>query len=307
MAATRKNGGMKATALAILNQPSRDTPPHHAGAAAFELVDPNVPHVSVLDLSATRGDGIFEAFSISHGRAHAVDAHLRRFAGSARKLDLPEPDLDAWRSAIEAVVAQLDPETESVVKTVMTRGVEGDPEARPTGWVYAWPSPDHSAARRDGVRVVTLDRGYRHDVETTSPWLLTSAKTLSYAVNKAVVREAARRGADDVIFVSSDGFVLEGPTSSVLFRRGNSLITPGTGLGILDGTTQGDLFGWATTQGMETGFELLTPAQLAETDALWLVSSGRQAAPIREIDGVPHVIDRELTEAMNAFLLSRTQ
>ena len=298
---------MQATALAILNQPSRDTPPHRPDAAAFELVDPNEPHVSILDLAATRGDGIFEAFSISHGRAHAVDAHLRRFAGSARKLDLPAPDLDAWRTAIEAVVAELDPERESVVKTVMTRGIEGDPEARPTGWVYAWPSPDHSAARRDGVRVVTLDRGYRHDVETTSPWLLTGAKTLSYAVNRAVVREAARRGADDVIFVSSDGFVLEGPTSSVLFRRGNSLITPGTGLGILDGTTQGDLFGWAAEHGMETGFELLTPAQLAETDALWLVSSGRQAAPIREIDGVPHVIDRELTDAMNGFLLSRTE
>jgi 4-amino-4-deoxychorismate lyase len=298
---------MPATALAILNRPSLDTPPHRPGETAFELADPDRPHLSILDLAATRGDGIFEAFSVSHGRAHAVEAHLRRFAGSAKKLDLPDPDLDAWRVAIEAVVAELDPAQESVVKTVMTRGIEGDPEARPTGWVYAWPAPDHSTARHDGVRVVTLDRGYRHDVETTSPWLLTGAKTLSYAVNRAVLREAARRGADDVIFVSSDGFVLEGPTSSVVFRRGNTIITPGTGLGILDGTTQGDLFGWATARGMETGFELLTPARLAEADALWLVSSGRQAAPIREIDGVPHAIDREMTNAMNGFLLSRTE
>src|ERR1700753_2603516 len=119
---------MSKTALAILHQPSAEAPPHVAGGAAYELVDPAVPHLSVLDLSATRGDGIFEALSVTDGRAHAVDAHLRRFAGSAHKLDLPAPDLSAWRDAIEAVIATLDEMPEATIKTVMTRGVEGDPE-----------------------------------------------------------------------------------------------------------------------------------------------------------------------------------
>ncbi len=296
---------MSKTALALLNRPSADTPPHNPGAPDYELVDPQVPHLSVLDLAATRGDGIFEALGVTSGHPHSLDAHLRRFASSAAKLDLPAPDEKAWRSAIGAVIAELGDTTDALIKLVMTRGVEGDPEARPTGWVYGWPGADHAAARTNGIAVITLDRGYRHDVEQTSPWLLAGAKTLSYAVNRAVLREAARRGADDVIFVSSDGFVLEGPTSSVLFRRGNTLLTPGTGLGILDGTTQGDLFDWAQSQGMQTGFEQLTPSDLGRTDALWLVSSGRQAAPIRVFDGLPHEIDHELSAAMNAYLLGR--
>jgi len=296
---------MPKSALAILNQPSADVPPHKTGAAAFELVDPAVPHVSVLDLAATRGDGIFEAFSVTAGHAHAVEAHLRRFANSARKLELPVPDANAWRLAIQGVIAELDSVPEATVKTVMTRGIEGDPEARPTGWVYGWPTADHSVARTTGIAVITLDRGYRHDVELTSPWLLAGAKTLSYAINRAVLREAARRGADDVIFVSSDGYVLEGPTSSVLFRRGNSILTPGTGLGILDGTTQGDLFEWALSRGLQTGFEMLTPEELGGADALWLVSSGRQAAPIRAIDGTAREIDAQLTAEMNTYLLNR--
>jgi 4-amino-4-deoxychorismate lyase len=323
MAPHGENGCMSKTALALLNQPSADVPPHRSGAPAFELVDPAVPQVSVLDLAATRGDGIFEALSVNAGRPHAVDAHLRRFAGSAAKLDLPAPDPHAWRAAIDAVIAELDGSAqtagsrgsagsegpagiaEALIKLVMSRGVEGDPEARPTGWVYGWPAPDHTVARTNGIAVVTLDRGYRHDVETSSPWLLAGAKTLSYAVNRAVLREAARRGADDVIFVSSDGFVLEGPTSSVVFRRGNALLTPGTGLGILEGTTQGDLFDWAATRGLQTGFELLTPADLGRADALWLVSSGRQAAPVRAIDGVEHPIDHDLSSEMNEYLLAR--
>jgi 4-amino-4-deoxychorismate lyase len=298
---------MSQTVLALLNRPSLDAPAHNPGGAVFELVDPQLPHVSVLDLAATRGDGIFEALGVTAGKPHAIDAHLRRFASSAAKLDLPAPDEGAWRSAITAVIAELDETPEALVKTVMTRGIEGDPDARPTGWVYAWPAADFTAARSTGIAVVTLDRGLRHDVEQTSPWLLAGAKTLSYAVNRAVQREAARRGADDVIFVSSDGFVLEGPNSTVMFRRGNTLLTPGTGLGILEGTTQGDLFTWATGIGMQTGFELLTPSELVKADALWLVSSGRQAAPIRAIDGIAREIDRELTLQMNAHLLNRKQ
>lgn len=294
---------MPTTALALLNRPSTEAPEHRPGGYAFKLVDPAGQYLSVLDLGVTRGDGIFETISVGNGAPQALEPHLRRFARSAAALGMHEPDLDAWRSAILAVIAQLDPAPEAWVKTVMTRGIEGD--GRPTGWAYASVSGDFTAARTEGIRVVTLDRGYRHDVERTSPWLLTGAKTLSYAVNRSVLREAARRNADDVIFVSSDGYVLEGPTSTVLYRRGNRLLTPGTGLGILEGTTQGSLFELAARRGMRTGFELLTPAELETADAIWLVSSVRHAAPIRELDGAPRSVDAELTAAMNDHLSTR--
>jgi len=288
--------------LALLNQPSATAAPHLEGAEPFAFVDPAQPHVSALDLGATRGDGIFESISVGNGKPQALEHHLRRFVSSAAKLELPVPDVDVWRAAILAAIDELEPGAEAWVKTVYTRGVEGD--GRPTGWVYAAHAPDFARVRVEGVRVVTLDRGYRHDVEQTSPWLLAGAKTLSYAVNRAVAREAARRNADDVIFVSSNGYVLEGPTSTVVFKRGNALLTPGTGLGILDGTTQANVFRFAESLGMTTGFELITPAQLAEADAAWLVSSVRLAAPVRELDGAGFPVEAQLTADINAYLLS---
>jgi 4-amino-4-deoxychorismate lyase len=288
--------------LAILNQPSASASPHTEGAEPFRFADAAEPHLSVLDLGATRGDGIFESISVGNGRAQALEHHLSRFAGSAAKLDLPAPDLDVWRSAILAAIAGLDPAAESWVKTVMTRGIEGD--GRPTGWVYAAHTADFSTVRTEGIRVITLDRGYRHDVEQTSPWLLAGAKSLSYAVNRAVLREAHRRDADDVIFVSSDGFVLEGPTSSVVFRVGDTLYTPGTGLGILDGTTQANVFRFAEGLGLETGFRLITPDELHEADAAWLVSSVRLAAPVRQLDGRQLTVDAAFTAALNDHLLA---
>ena len=84
----------------------------------------------------------------------------------------------------------------------------------------------------------------RHDVAETSPWLLAGAKSLSYAVNRAAQREAARRGAHDVIFVSSDGYALEGPTSNVILLADGVVRTPQTDQGILAGTTQAAVFAY---------------------------------------------------------------
>src|SRR5690625_3744673 len=76
------------------------------------------------------------------------------------------------------------------------------------------------------MKVVTLDRGLASTVVDTSPWLLPGAKTLSYAVNMAATREAVRRGAEDVLFVSTDGYALEGPTSTLLVRQAMSSPPP---------------------------------------------------------------------------------
>lgn len=269
------------------------------------LVPADSPQLEVTDLSATRGDGIFETISLGNGRPQAFEAHLRRFAQSAALLDLPAPDLDAWRAAVLAVAAGLGPVDEGFVKIVLSRGVEG--ADIPTGWAFGAVSPDFTSVRTEGVPLVLLDRGFRHDVAQTSPWLLAGAKTLSYAVNRAAFREAARRGAEDALFISSDGYLLEGPVSTLVLTRGRSMVTPRTDLGILAGTTQADLFRFAGEHGFATSYELLTPDDLTSADAAWLVSSVRHAAPVRAVDGADRAIDRELSDAMNAFLRGRTE
>jgi 4-amino-4-deoxychorismate lyase len=265
--------------------------------------DPDAPHVSVMDLGVTRGDGIFETISVCDGRAQALEAHLDRFARSARLLDLPEPDLGLYRQGILAAIEAHDDLPELYIKTVMTRGIEGS--GVPTGWVYAAAAADFTRERTEGIRVVTLDRGLRHDVAQTSPWLLQGAKTLSYAINRAALREAERRDADDVIFTSSDGFVLEGPTANVILRKGDTLVTPRTDQGILPGTTQASVFEFAQAEGMKTEYAVIPIADLLSADALWLVSSVRQAAPINRLDGVERAIDVELSAQITSYLLGR--
>ncbi|PJJ61449.1 aminodeoxychorismate lyase [Compostimonas suwonensis] len=274
-------------------------------APDFLPADPAEPQLSVLDLGVSRGDGCFESISVVRGHAQALESHLERFAASARRLDLPEPDLDVWRAAVHAVIQAHVPVPELFVKMMLTRGIEG--ANAPTGWVYAETAPDFREARTTGIRVVTLDRGYRHDVNRTSPWLLQGAKTLSYAVNRAAIREAHRRGANDVIFVSSDGIVLEGPTSNLILLDGGRVRTPQTDLGILAGTTQASAFEFFESRGLRTEYATISADELERADAAWLVSSVRQAAPINAIDDRELLVDGPLTEGLNEYLLARQE
>ncbi|MHC2186123.1 aminotransferase class IV [Rathayibacter agropyri] len=284
---------MPADTLVLLDRPSLDADahPHRSG------------DIDVTDLGFTRGDGVFETINLVNGRLQAVNAHLDRFERSARMLELPRPDRAAWLSAIATAVAQHPPVAEAMVKTILTRGVEGD--GRPTGVVFVQTSPDFGPARRDGVRVVLLDRGLRSDVQQTSPWLLAGAKTLSYAVNRAATREAARRGADDAVFVSSDGYLLEGPTSTLVLLTDEELVTPPPSLGLLPGTTQSDLFELAPSLGLRTAVRPLRAPDLDAANAAWLVSSARNAAPIRAVNGVDRPVDRDLSTRINTALLAR--
>jgi len=280
------------------------------------VADASQPQLLVTDLGVTRGDGVFETMLAVGGTVRKMQAHLDRLAGSAAALDLDIPDQDAWRRAIAAAVARHRSENpaadELVLKLVVTRGVEGAPA--PTAWVQA--SPAGAAARRQretGVDVILLDRGYDSDVAERAPWLLLGAKTLSYAVNMAALRHAHKQGADDVIFTSSDGRVLEGPTSTVLLAHVEKsddgttvkrLITPQLDSGILPGTSQGALFAAAKAAGWELGYGPLVPQDLLDADAVWLISSVRLLAPVNRIDGreigTPSV-QKELTTELSGL------
>jgi 4-amino-4-deoxychorismate lyase len=280
-----------------------DSPTEQEIAASIRDDDAAAPALSVLDLGASRGDGIFETLGVIEGRAQGVEEHLARLGRSAVMLDLPEPHIGQWRAAMDRAVASLPSTGQGSLKIVLTRGIEGS--GVPTAWIVARAAASDFAEREDGIRVVTLDRGFPLDVADRAPWLLAGAKTLSYAINMAAIREAKRRGAHDALFVSSDGFALEGSTSSLIVRFGDRIVTPSTDGGILPGTTQAAIYGWLEAEGYRAEYDAIRVEELERADAAWFVSSVRLAAPITAIDDRPLEIDVALTTGMNTMLLAR--
>jgi 4-amino-4-deoxychorismate lyase len=257
-----------------------------------EVHPPGTPLLFADDLAAVRGDGVFETLLVRDGGACLVEAHLGRLSHSAKLLDLAEPDLSAWRHAIDLAARQWATDTadEGAMRLVYSRGRERGSE--PTAYVTVNPIADRiTAARRDGVAAVTLPRELPATGVEAMPWLLAGAKTLSYAINMAALRHAARQGAGDVIFVSSDGYVLEGPRSTVVIAVGGNagdnvcLLTPPPWYPILRGTTQQALFGVARAKGYDCDYRALRASDLFAAQGVWLVSSMTLAARVHTLDG----------------------
>ena len=240
------------------------------------------------DSGVDRGDGCFEGCRIQTDAAgrSSVDklpAHLARMRRSAATLDIPF-DEAAWRSLIDTALDACRTPGEYGLKLVLTRGPA---DGIPTGLLTVRPLAESVwQQRRDGLRVITLDRGFTGSAFAEAPWLLGGVKTLSYAVNMAAIREAERRGADDVIFVSTDGVVLEAPTASVVWATDRTLRTTPVGpTGILPGTTQQLLFDRAAEAGWTTETGTARVDDLHAADTVWLISSVRGPVDVVELDG----------------------
>lgn len=259
------------------------------------LGDPSQPYVRVDNTGVLRGDGIFETVLVVDGKPRELGPHLDRLAKSATMLDLPEPDLEAWEHATQQVIENWSGSSEVAVKLVYTRGSEGDPDAEPFCYALGMEIDEKTKrARSEGVAVVTLDRGFAPDVAERAPWLLLGAKTLSYAVNLAALREAARRDAEDVLFTASDGSVLEGPTSTVLVAKGRTLYTPPPNVGILPGTTQRGVFRAAEKAGWTVKSEPIPAGELASADGVFLASSVRKVTRVHTLNGTPLADSRDI-------------
>ncbi|MDR5712978.1 aminodeoxychorismate lyase [Nesterenkonia flava] len=280
------------------------------------VFDPHQPQLRVTDLGAVRGDGVFETMYALQGHVRKVDAHLQRLRRSSTITEIGIPPEESWRAAVELgleefrVRGQL-PEHLSIRLTA-TRGVDGepasdDPQFAGTYWaLFTQVSETMLENRAKPISVTLLDRGYDAGAAERAPWLLLSAKTLSYAVNMSALRWAKNHGFDDVIFTTSDGQILEAPTSTVLVLKkeadGPRLITPVLETGILPGTSQGAIFAAAEEAGWKLGYGPLTPEDLYDADHVWLCSSIRLATPVARIGDHELAVDEGYTAQLISFL-----
>lgn len=266
-----------------------DEVPHVVAVLGRGVVDADEPVVTADDLGLTRGDGCFDSArvitdAVGTARVVDLDEHLARLASSAEALAIANPSGEQWRDMVAEALAAWSTPGEAVLKLVLTRGREWR-DAGPTAIVTITHRGPAAARAARTIAAVTLSRGHPSDAFADAPWLLGGTKTLSYVVNVAAAREARRRRADDVIFTSTDGFALDGPTSGLLLARdGAFLSTPTGATGILESVTVAAIFETARADGFATRYELIPVDDLYCADGLWLVSSGRGPVLVTSLD-----------------------
>jgi 4-amino-4-deoxychorismate lyase len=260
-------------------------PPLALAVLGRGVVDPGTPTLFADDEAVLRGRAAFETIRVYSGAPFRLDAHLLRLSSSAATLGLPNVDARALADlARQAVAAAGAPD--ATLRVVWTAGRESSGEGFAFALVTRLP-PHLDELRSRGLRLVSLQLAVGTQTRQASPWLLPGVKSTSYAVNMAAQQEARSRGADDALFLSLDGVVLEGPTSNVWFREGDALFTPSLELGILAGVTRDTLIGGAGAAGYEVEEGRFTLERLAAADEVFMSSSLREVVGVSELDGRP--------------------
>jgi 4-amino-4-deoxychorismate lyase len=254
---------MADSVLLLLSDPSR-------------VLDPTTPLLRTDDLGVVRGESVFETLRVAGGRPAFLDLHLRRLARSAARVGIALPG--GWPQLAEAAAATQD---DGMLRLTCTKGPTG---GAPVGFAVAGPLPPDTVRHREqGIRVVTLSLGVPAELRRQAPWLLGGVKSTSYAVNMATQREAQRQGADDAIWLSSDGEVLEAPTATVAFVLDGQVVTPpADAVGILPGTTAEATLARSP---VPVAVRRARAEELEAADEVMLMSSVRGVAPVVELDG----------------------
>ena len=251
--------------LALLTDPPR-------------LVDPSTPVLRADDLGVARGESVFETLRVAGGRAAFLDLHLARLARSAERVAIDLPP--GWPALVE-LATQAYGAFDGVLRLTCSKGAPG---AAPVGFALVTPVPASSvAARERGVSAVTLALGVPAALRRDAPWLLGGVKSTSYAVNMATLRAAEAAGAEDAIWTSSDGYVLEAPTSTVAWVADGRLVTPpAEQVGTLPGTTAAVALALSP---VPVEVRLGTVDELRAADEVLLLSSVRGVTPVVRLDG----------------------
>ncbi len=258
------------------------------------LVDPDSAILRADDLGVSRGEAVFETVRVAAGRPAFLSLHLDRLARSAARVAIALPP--GWEELAHLATDAYGAD-DGVLRLTCTKG---PPDGDPVGFALVTPVPATTLhAREHGVTAVTLTLGVSAAVRSTAPWLLGGVKSTSYAVNMASLRAAEQLGAQDAIWISSDGIVLEGPTATVGWISGGRLVTPPAELvGTLAGTTAQVALARSPVP-VET--RLGTAEELRAADEVFLLSSVRGVVPVLRLDGRDLGIGQLTRELSAAF------
>lgn len=256
------------------------------------LLPADAPHLSAFDRGFQLGDGVFETLRARAGRPTELSEHVARLRRSAAGLAIPLPEDIESRLAkgiAELVAAErLDgPGGDASIRITASRGIyfgrgllPPDEHPPPTIVIQAWavpPTPKDHLER--GLHLVSS--AVRRDPENP----LVAVKTTSRADYVYARVEARKAGADDALFLTTDGFVSEATSANVFIVRGDELATPALACAILPGTTRSWILRWAEGVGLHTDEGFLTTRHLHEADEAFISSSVAGILPVTRFDG----------------------
>lgn len=242
-----------------------------------------VEGVSPYDRGLHYGDGLFETIVCVKGRARFLSLHMERLSLSCERLHIALGDVAPLRAEIAATAAA---DGDSLIKVIVTRG---QAVARGYGWagtelasrlVFLYPlPPENPAASRDGIRAVVAKLRYGENPA------LAGMKHLNRLEQVLARSEVSAEEAAELLVFSSSGNLVSGTMSNVFLVRQGRVLTPKLDRCGVAGVMRRVILREAAATGLSVEESVLSAADLASADEVFISNARVGIWPIRTLDG----------------------
>ncbi len=246
----------------------------------------------VENLAVWRGDGVFEALTIHDHFPFGIDNHIERLKQSCKKQLFENVDFSLIKNNILKIASQYE---SGYVRILILRN-DSDEDFT----IYSFYQQPINIPENYSLESQPAPWHPGGDFEVNSDNIIGS-KSTSYAYNMKQTREAIRNGFSDALLLSNKGVVLEGPTFSVGWIKGEIIYVPDLDLGILDSITRKYLLKFGKENKIATEVSRITIEELYTVDTVFVMSSAKHGIFVSKIDDKTYTQSPLLNTVQNLF------
>lgn len=232
--------------------------------------------MSALDAGFLLGDGLFESLRACDGMPYLLDRHLARLLAAAREMEFEEmPSAEALAEQVRRTLERAAL-ADAYVRVTVTRGSGATalaaPSGAPTVVIAVLPAP---ACAVGGIEATLLGPPYERGA---------TAKSTSRQPAVLARRQVVKRGAEEGLYVSEEGHVLEGVSSNVFVVSKGILLTPPREQ-CLAGITRGRVLELARGAGISVAEAPVESSTLMDAEELFVTNAVQGLRRVATIGG----------------------
>ena len=198
-------------------------------------------------------------------------------------LQIPIPIETMQEKVLETL--RLNHLTEAYIRLLVTRGVGDlglDPDKCPkpsiiiiAGKITLYPPKYYE----QGLEIVTASVR-RNYAEAINPRI----KSLNYLNNILAKIEGKQAGAEEVLMLNAEGYVVECSGDNIFWVKNEVLVTPPVHIGILEGVTRNSVIDLAREARMQVEERVFTRHDLYIADEIFLTGTAAEVIPVVKVD-----------------------
>ncbi len=242
--------------------------------------------VSVFDRGFLYGDGLFETIRVYAGKPFRWPQHLQRLRKGAAFVGIVLGPTDTEMKGIAIELLLRNQMVDGILRIALSRGVGSrgySPKGAESPTLVMSLHPVIAKPTREVPQWKVVTSAYR--VAVGDPLLV--IKSASRLLNVLARAEAEARGADESLFVNTDGHIAEAAGSNLFWIEGGTVCTPPLESGVLEGVTRGLVLEICRGLEIPVSIKNAAPSALLDTDGVFLSNSGLEIVEVGELDGKP--------------------